>query len=79
MPDASQVTPEMYSRVFVGHAEGRIILEDLVARFYDRPSFVAGGVEGARATDRNEGRRAVVGFILGRIGQIHVGEEDAEG
>jgi hypothetical protein len=66
----------MYGRVFDGHHEGRIILEDLVARFYDRPSFVEGAVEGARKTDHNEGKRAVVGFILNRIGQITTGEDD---
>lgn len=66
--------PEMYSRVFVGHGEGAIVLEDLVARFYDRPSYVKGAMDGARETDYREGRRAVVGFILGQIGQVQRGE-----
>jgi hypothetical protein len=34
-----KATPEMYARVFEGHAEGAIMLEDLVARFYDKRSF----------------------------------------
>lgn len=70
-------TPETYARIFVGHGDGAIVLEDLVARFYDRPSFVRGGDEGARQTDYNEGRRAVVHFILSQIGQVQRGD-DAE-
>jgi len=65
----------MYGRVFDGHAEGKIILEDLVARFYDQPSYTKGGVEGARESDFKEGRRAVVGFILNRIGQIQESDD----
>ena len=66
----TNATPEMYGRVFIGHHEGGILLEDLTARFYDRRSFVSGGVEGARMTDFNEGRRSVIAFILGKLGQI---------
>ena len=73
-----KATPEMYSRVFEGHAEGAILLEDLVARFYDRPSFTAGGVDGGRMTDYKEGRRAVVGFILTQLGQIRRGDTNEE-
>ena len=68
-------TPEMYARVFDGHHEGKIILEDLVARFYDRPIFVAGGADAERLTTLNLGKRAVVGFILGKIGQIQEGDD----
>lgn len=60
----------MYLRVFQGHAEGQILLEDLVARFYDRQSFTPGGVEGARMSDHKEGRRHVVAFILKQMGQV---------
>lgn len=81
MPDAKNssttATPEMYSRVFEGHAEGRIILEDLVARFYDRRSFTPGGVEGARASDFKEGRREVVRFMLTQIGQVKEDDPNA--
>lgn len=69
-------TAETYARIFVGHGDGQAILEDLTARFYDRPSFAAGGVEGARKTDYNEGRRAVVHFILSQIGQVQRGETE---
>jgi hypothetical protein len=64
----------MYARVFEGHAEGKMILEDLVARFYDQRSFTPGGVEGARMTDFKEGRRDVVGFVLRQLGQVKEGD-----
>lgn len=73
--DSKKATPEMYARVFEGHAEGVIILEDLVRRFYDVRSFTPGGVEGARATDFKEGRRAVVQHILVQLGQVNQGED----
>lgn len=68
--DSTKATAEMYARVFEGHAEGAIILQDLVAHFYDRRSFTPGGVEGARMTDFREGRREVVAFILKKVGQV---------
>lgn len=70
MPEERKATPEMYGRVFEGHAEGVILLEDLVARFYDQRSFTPGGVEGARMSDFKEGRRSVVAFILKQLGQV---------
>jgi hypothetical protein len=60
----------MYGRVFEGHAEGALILQDLVARFYDVNVFVRGGPDGARETDRRAARREVVHFILNMIGQV---------
>ena len=68
----------MYGRVFEGHAEGMIILEDLVARFYDRRSFVSGGLEGARMTDFREGQRSAVHFILSQIGKVTEGDPNVE-
>lgn len=67
---SNQATPEMYSRVFEGHAEGRILLEDLVRRFYDVPIYVRGGIEGARETERRAARREPVHFILSQLGQV---------
>ena len=81
MADATndrKATPEMYSRVFEGHAEGAILLEDLVARFYDKRSFTPGGVEGARMTEFKEGRREVVRFILAQLGQVKDGDANVE-
>lgn len=80
MPDAvrPQVDARMYARVFEGHAEAALILEDLVARFYDKASYVRGGPEGARQTDYNEGRRSVVAHILAQLGQIQQGDHNAD-
>lgn len=68
--------PEMYSRVFVGHGEGAIVLEDLVARFHDRRVYVTGGEEGARETQRRAAQQEVIRFILGQIGQVQRGETE---
>ena len=64
------VTPEMYARVFDGHAEGALILEDLVARFGGNP-YVRGGHEADRETSRKAGNLQVVHFILGKINQAN--------
>ena len=58
--------PAMYARVFEGHHEGTLILEDLTRRF-GGALFVKGGEEGRRETDWRLGRRAVLDFIIGQI------------
>lgn len=63
-----------YARVFEGHAEGVLILEDLVARFYD----VNVWHPDQRETDRRAARREVVQFILHRIGQVKAPPDDSE-
>lgn len=60
-PDA-----DTYARVFEGHHEGVLILEDLVRRF-GGATFVKGGEEGRRMTDYNLGRRAVLDFIVNQV------------
>jgi len=72
----SDVTPEMYSRVFVQNPEGQQVLEDLVGRFHDRSVWVPGGAEAQRETEKRAAQKEVIGFILRRIGQIHEREED---
>jgi hypothetical protein len=67
---------EMYHRVFVGHAEGAKVLEDLVARFHDRAIHVPGGIEGQRETEKRAAQKEVIGFVLRRIGSIHYKEEN---
>ncbi len=62
------IAPEVYARVFENHAEGRLILDDLTARF-GGGIYVKGGLDGDRQTCFNAGRRAVLDFILGRINQ----------
>lgn len=73
----TRVTPEMYSRVFEHHEEGKLILEDLTKRFYDVSLYVPGGMEGARETERNAARREVVWFILAQLARA--GSDDNEG
>jgi hypothetical protein len=74
-----QATPEMYSRVFVQNPEGQLVLEDLLARFHDRKLWVAGGVEGARETERRAAQQEVLRFILGRTGQLPEAREQEDG
>lgn len=68
----------MYHRVFVQHAEGALVLEDLLARFHDRKIWTPGGLEGARETERRAAQAEVIRFVLGMIGQLpeSKGEED---
>lgn len=56
----------MYARVFEGHHEGALILDDLTRRF-GGTLFVKGGEEGRRQTDYNLGRRALLDFIVTMI------------
>lgn len=60
------VTKEMYARVFDGLPEGKLVLEDLVARFGRNP-YVRGGADAARETDFRAGQLSVPTFILNQI------------
>lgn len=62
--------PAMYARVFEGHHEGALILEDLTRRF-GGGLWVKGGLEAQRETDRNLGKRAVLDFIIGQVNQAN--------
>ncbi len=75
MASENKATPEAYARVFENHAEGRLILDDLTARF-GGGIYVKGGLEGDRQTCFNAGRRSVLDFILGRINQANGVETD---
>lgn len=59
-----------YARVFEGHHEGALVLEDLIRRF-GGALFVKGGEEGRRETDYRLGRRAVLDHIIGQINQAN--------
>lgn len=72
------VDPAAYARVFEGHHEGAKILEDLARRFYDVNTYVAGGVEGQRESDRRSARREVIHFILQQIGQVGQPDTNAQ-
>lgn len=58
----------MYARVFEGHHEGALILEDLTRRF-GGALWVKGGLEAQRQTDHNLGKRAVLDFIVSMVNQ----------
>lgn len=58
------VLPRDYHNLFIGTHGGQDVLDDLIARFDAVMSYVPGGVEGARQTDFNEGKRLVIKFIL---------------
>ncbi|HON29420.1 MAG TPA: hypothetical protein PLN11_00055 [Ottowia sp.] len=68
--NTAKADPATYARVFEGHHEGALVLEDLIARF-GGALFVKGGEEGRRETDYRLGRRAVLDFILGQVNQAH--------
>jgi hypothetical protein len=72
MPKGAQplATHEDYAATFEGFKPGQKVLEDLLARFHDRAIYSAGGIEGARETERRAAQKDVVGFILRRIGQV---------
>lgn len=63
MTRVTRVTPEMYARVFENHAEGALILEDLV-RIFHRPAKLTGGIDAILNTYHREGSRAVVDYIV---------------
>jgi len=69
------VTAEMYARLFENHAEGALILEDLVKRFCANP-YTKGGLEGDRETCYKAGMNAVPNFILGKINQANGVQQD---
>jgi hypothetical protein len=66
-----------YARVFEGHHEGALILEDLIARF-GGALFVKGGEEGRRETDYRLGRRAVLDHIVGQINQANGAHDEPQ-
>lgn len=71
-------TGDDYRATFQGFKPGQKVLEDLCARFHDRRTYVQGGLEGQRETERRAAQKDVVTFILARLGQIDdQGEDDA--
>ena len=68
--DREIAPPEDYAATFGGFKPGQNVLEDLVARFHDRPIYVPGGIEAQRETEKRAAQKEVVGFILRRIGHI---------
>jgi hypothetical protein len=60
----------MYQRVFEGHAEGALILEELALRFA-RGAATKGGIDAVLETYRRDGQRSVLEFIVNRINQAN--------
>lgn len=74
---APLATPEDYVATFEASKSGQKVLEDLMARFHDGDTYVAGGHEGQRETERRAAQKGVLTFILRRIGQVKQGDGDA--
>lgn len=70
-------TAEDYKQTFEGFRPGQKVLEDLLARFHDRPVYVAGGMEAQRETEARAAQKEVVGFILRKLGTIEQENDDA--
>ena len=68
MADPLRADPAMYLRVFEGHHEGRVVLEDLLRRFA-RPAVLEGGIDAVLKTYDRNGSRKVVEFIVSMINQ----------
>ena len=66
----SQVTPATYHAALVGHHEGATVLDDLIARFDARMSFVS---DHADLTAYHEGQRSVIRFILDTVVSVESG------
>lgn len=62
-PKSDALPDLVYHRLFQQDADGVAVLEELAARYYDRPSYVAGD---PHATSFNEGQRSVIMWLLGR-------------
>ena len=70
MTQPEPLDPQLYARVFEGHAEAVMVLDELV-RVFGRDPWVRGGQDGARETDRNWGSLRVINFINAKINAAH--------
>lgn len=61
---------DAYSRLFSTN-DGDTVLTDLTAKFHDCPTYVPGGIEGQRETERRAARKEVVAYILARLGKLN--------
>ena len=77
MTDERKVDEKMYARVFEGHAEAKLILEDLTAKFCRGP-VLSGGIDGIRKSDFRAGARAVMEFIISQINRAHGVDDGTE-
>lgn len=70
------VDAAMYYRVFEQHAEGALVLEDLIRRF-SQPPVYKDGIDGVRISDHRAGARSVVDFIVRQLNKTN-GVQDHE-
>jgi len=61
-----EVTPEAYWKVFQNDPEGQKVFQELSSLFYDIESYDRGD---SYHTAYNEGRRAVLGFIINKMNE----------
>lgn len=57
------IDPLLYARVFSSNPDGHLIFEELRSIFYDTQSFKSDPYE----TAFNEGKRAVLSFVLNKM------------
>ena len=65
------LAPEVYARVFEGHAEGTLILAELV-RVFAKPAKLEGGIDAILLTYHRDGQRSVVEFIVNQINRANL-------
>jgi hypothetical protein len=68
---------ESYAYLFEQIPEGKLVMDELLARFGRNP-YVKGGIESARQTDFNAGALEVINFIVRRIERAHQGGDDEQ-
>ena len=56
---------------------GPLVLDHLDAMFRARPTYVAGGIESQRETERRAAHKEVIDYVLSMIQSAQEGEPDA--
>lgn len=69
---------QLYYRVFEQNPDGKLVLE-LLERQFCRKLWVAGGIEGARQTDFNNGQFSVINHINLMLSRAIYGGHDNAG
>jgi len=60
------VTPEAYWKIFQMDTEGHKVFQELTSLYYDVESYTQGD---SHATAYNEGKRAVMGYIINKMNE----------
>lgn len=67
-------TPRQYANIFVGHADGAAILEEMQGLFYDGNIYV----QDSDRTQFNLGAREVIAFVYRKIAVAQQGDPNEE-